>query len=59
MRALLDLHVRSCLRSPTPTHHRRRQVTAEGVSVSEPFALDTKWDYALFRDPSANAVGTW
>ena len=35
------------------------QVTKEGVTVSEPFALDTKWDYALFRDPSANAVGTW
>lgn len=35
------------------------KVTKEGVTVSEPFALETRWDYALFRDPSANAVGTW
>lgn len=35
------------------------RVSAEGVSVSEPFALPTKWDYALFQDPSRNAEGVW
>lgn len=35
------------------------RVTAEGVVVSEPFALETKWDYALFKNPSANAQGVW
>eukprot|EP00891_Asterochloris_glomerata_P005357 jgi/Astpho2/5357/fgenesh1_pg.00075_%23_32_t len=29
------------------------------VTISEPFALDTKWDYKAFIDPSANATGTW
>ena len=35
------------------------KVTKEGVTISEPFALDTKWDYKLFANPSAAAVGTW
>lgn len=35
------------------------KVTKEGVTISEPFALETKWDYKLFANPSANAVGTW
>lgn len=35
------------------------KVTKDGVSISEPFALETRWDYKLFKDPSANAVGTW
>eukprot|EP00003_Mantamonas_plastica_P026252 TRINITY_DN530_c0_g1_i2.p1 TRINITY_DN530_c0_g1~~TRINITY_DN530_c0_g1_i2.p1 ORF type:complete len:163 (-),score=49.26 TRINITY_DN530_c0_g1_i2:102-590(-) len=26
-------------------------VTSEGIDVSEPFALDTKWDYDLFVNP--------
>jgi len=34
-------------------------VTKDGVSISEPFALETKWDYKRFEDPSANAPGTW
>lgn len=38
---------------------RLANVTAAGVDVSEPFSIDTKWDYALFRDPSKNAPGTW
>ena len=29
------------------------------VSVSEPFALETTWDYAAFVNPSAHATGTW
>lgn len=35
------------------------KVTKDGVSISEPFALETKWDYKRFADPSANAAGTW
>ena len=33
------------------------KVTAgEGVSISEPFQLDTKWDYKLFVDPNSSAL---
>jgi 20S proteasome subunit beta 7 len=35
------------------------KVTKDGSSVSEPFSLETKWDYKLFENPSAKAVGTW
>ncbi|KAI7846152.1 hypothetical protein COHA_000322 [Chlorella ohadii] len=35
------------------------KVTAEGVTVSEPFALETNWNYTLFANPAANAPGTW
>jgi len=29
------------------------------ISVSDPFALETTWDYAAFINPSAHAKGTW
>ena len=29
------------------------------VSVSEPFAQETTWDYEAFVNPSAHATGTW
>jgi len=35
------------------------KVTSDGVEVSEPFSVETKWDYTLFKNPSAKAVGTW
>lgn len=35
------------------------KVTSEGVNVSEPFAVETKWDYKAFVNPSANSVGGW
>lgn len=35
------------------------KVTAEGVTISEPFALETHWSYKLFANPAANAPGTW
>jgi hypothetical protein len=28
-------------------------VTAAGVNVTEPFELDTKWDYKKFVNPSS------
>lgn len=35
------------------------KVTAAGVSVSEPFSLDMRWDYKLFSQPTKWAVGAW
>ncbi|KAK9905094.1 hypothetical protein WJX75_009547 [Coccomyxa subellipsoidea] len=35
------------------------KVTAEGTTISDPFALETKWDYKAFVNPGALAVGTW
>jgi 20S proteasome subunit beta 7 len=35
------------------------KVTKDGVEISEPFSLETKWDYKLFVNPTANAVGAW
>ena len=36
-------------------------VTAEGVNVGEPFAVDTKWNYDSFVKPKAGADqgGSW
>jgi 20S proteasome subunit beta 7 len=36
-----------------------RQVTKDGVSISEPFALDVKWDYKMFTKATPWAVGNW
>jgi 20S proteasome subunit beta 7 len=35
------------------------KVTKDGVSISEPFALDVKWDYKMFSQPTKWAVGAW
>ena len=35
------------------------KVTAAGVVVGDPFALDTDWGYEGFVNPSSKAVGTW
>lgn len=35
------------------------KVTKEGVTISEPFALETQWGYKAFANPTANAVGAW
>lgn len=35
------------------------KVTDAGVSISEPFALQTKWDYTMFSAPTKWAVGAW
>jgi 20S proteasome subunit beta 7 len=37
------------------------KVTAEGSIVSEPYSLETKWDYQSFIDPKAGAEtgGSW
>jgi 20S proteasome subunit beta 7 len=35
------------------------KVTKDGVSISEPYALDVKWDYKMFAQPTKWAVGAW
>ncbi|QDZ21877.1 beta-type subunit of proteasome [Chloropicon primus] len=35
------------------------KVDGEGVAISKPFALDTKWDFKAFMNPSKHAVGSW
>lgn len=35
------------------------KVTASGTTISEPFCLDMKWDYDLFKQPTKHAVGAW
>lgn len=35
------------------------KVTKDGATISEPFSLDVKWDYAHFQNPALNATGTW
>eukprot|EP00884_Botryococcus_braunii_P014367 jgi/Botrbrau1/22931/Bobra.0030s0009.1 len=35
------------------------RVTAAGVDISEPFALETKWDYQAFVNPSGSGAGVW
>lgn len=35
------------------------KVTSAGVTISEPFALDMKWDHKHFADPTKWALGSW
>lgn len=35
------------------------KVTQAGVMISEPFKLDTSWDYSAFTNPSKHAPGAW
>jgi len=35
------------------------KVDSDGVAVSQPFALDTKWDLKAFINPNKHAVGSW
>ncbi|KAL3134988.1 hypothetical protein ABBQ32_007942 [Trebouxia sp. C0010 RCD-2024] len=35
------------------------KVTADGVDICEPFALETNWDFKAFVNPSKHAVGGW
>ncbi|KAL3691344.1 hypothetical protein R1sor_004995 [Riccia sorocarpa] len=34
-------------------------ITAEGINISEPYALKTNWEYKAFKNPTAGAVGSW
>lgn len=35
------------------------KVTPQGVSISEPFALDVQWEHRMFSQPTKWAVGAW
>ncbi|GAX82394.1 hypothetical protein CEUSTIGMA_g9822.t1 [Chlamydomonas eustigma] len=35
------------------------KATASGITITEPFCLDVKWDYELFKQPTKWAVGAW
>jgi 20S proteasome subunit beta 7 len=58
-------HTHTLTHTHTHTHAHtcacgvRAQVTKDGVTISEPFALDVKWDFKAFTEPTKWAVGTW
>lgn len=33
--------------------------TEEGVTISQPYALKTNWNYTAFKNPTAGAEGSW
>ena len=35
------------------------KVTAEGVSISEPYSLSTDWNFQSFRNPTQFSLGSW
>jgi len=35
------------------------KATKAAVSISEPFALETTWDYKAFAAPTKWAIGAW
>lgn len=34
-------------------------ITAAGCDISEPYELETEWNYAGFVDPGGNSTGSW
>ena len=34
-------------------------ITAAGSTISEPFELETEWNYEGFRNPGGNSTGSW
>lgn len=35
------------------------KVTSSGVTISEPFAVATEWNYKLMKNPTAFSLGAW
>ena len=35
------------------------KVTAEGVSISEPYSLSTEWNFRSFQNPTQFSLGSW
>ena len=35
------------------------KVTAEGVSISDPFSVQTEWNYKLMQKPTTFSIGAW
>ena len=62
-RKLLEDCMRVCFYRDCRTINRFQisKATADGVLISPPYSLDTKWDYKAFVDPKAGAEngGSW
>ncbi|KAK3255293.1 Proteasome subunit beta type-4 [Cymbomonas tetramitiformis] len=60
-RALLEDGLRVCYYRDKNSINKFQiaKVTAEGSTISEPYALITEWGYEAFVNPAAAAVGTW
>lgn len=62
-RQLLEDVMRVLLYRDTRTMNKIQigRIATDGVSISEPFSLSTKWDYKQFIDPKAGAehAGGW
>ena len=35
------------------------KLTEEGVTISQPYALKTNWNYTAFKNPTVGAEGSW
>ncbi|OQS04261.1 proteasome subunit beta [Thraustotheca clavata] len=60
-RKLLEKCLRVCYYRDCRTMNRFiiGRVNAEGSAISEPYALDTKWDYASFVAPKSGTGSSW
>jgi len=60
-RLLLEKCMRVCYYRDCRTINRIifARVNEEGTTMSAPFALDTKWDYASFIEPKSGAGNSW
>lgn len=62
-RKLLEMCMLVCYYRDCRTLNRIQvgKVTAEGTTISEPYVMDTKWDYKSFVDPKAGVEfgGSW
>jgi len=60
-RALLEDALRVCYYRDKQSINKFQlaTVTAAGTTVSEPYSLATSWHYEAFKNPAAQAVGTW
>ncbi|OQR83545.1 proteasome subunit beta [Achlya hypogyna] len=59
--ALLEKCMRVCYYRDCRTLNRIvvARVNEQGTSISEPYALDTKWDYASFVAPKSGTGSSW
>lgn len=60
-RALLEDALRVCYYRDKQSINKFQiaTVTTAGATISEPYSLSTAWHYEAFKNPAAQAVGTW
>eukprot|EP00238_Polyblepharides_amylifera_P001825 CAMPEP_0196573718 /NCGR_PEP_ID=MMETSP1081-20130531/3572_1 /TAXON_ID=36882 /ORGANISM="Pyramimonas amylifera, Strain CCMP720" /LENGTH=283 /DNA_ID=CAMNT_0041891537 /DNA_START=24 /DNA_END=875 /DNA_ORIENTATION=- len=60
-KALLDDALRVCYYRDKQSINKFQvaNITKDGATISEPYALSTAWHYNAFVNPAAHAVGTW